>query len=299
VKYVAYRYLTLRGVPLYIVDFVTVLFALLASIVFIFAASNRVAASIIASPEINPAGLNAQLIRIVAKLASMVAVVLLFLWGGQHLGIALATLLTSAGIGGVAVALGAQDTLKTLFGTLTLLTDKPFRVGERILFRDYDGVVEDIGLRSTRLRLLSGPEVTLPNDLLAGNDIENITRRSYIRRSGEIHIPLDTPGKQIEQAVAIVRQELVEHEGSEPERPPHVFFDDFTPEAFRIQFYHWYTSTDFWQFKAFSEKVNFAIVHKFEAEGIPFSLPLRHSFWKHDHDQGPLDVNLCYERKGE
>ncbi|MFC1652324.1 mechanosensitive ion channel family protein, partial [Planctomycetota bacterium] len=260
VKYVAYRYLTLRGFPLYIADFVTILITLIAGIVFIFAASNRIAESIIASPDINPAGLNAQLIRIVAKLASMAAAVLLFLYGGQYLGIAIGTLLASAGIGGVAIALGAQDSLKTLFGTLTLLSDKPFHVGERILFKGYDGVVEDIGLRSTRLRLLSGPQVTLPNDLLAGNDIENITPRPYIRRSGEIHIPLDTPGEKVEQAVTIVRDQLNEHEGLDAERPPRVFFDEFTPTAFRIQFYYWYTSTDFWKFKAYSEKVNFEIL---------------------------------------
>ena len=88
---------------------------------------------------------------------------ILFLIGGQYLGIPVATLLTSAGIGGIAVALGAQDTLKTLFGTVNLLADKPFRVGDRIIVQQYDGEVEDIGLRSTKIRLLNGHQVTLPN----------------------------------------------------------------------------------------------------------------------------------------
>lgn len=296
VKYISYRSLTLRGTPLYISDFVTILITLLATLVVIFAAGDRIAASIIASPHVNPAGLNAQLIRIISKLTSFAVAGILFLVGGQYLGIPVATLLTSAGIGGVAVALGAQDTLKTLFGTLMLLSDKPFLVGERILYNEHDGVVEDIGLRSTRLRLLTGPQVMIPNDQLAGNDIQNLTRRPYMRRVGEIHVPLDTPCEKVVKAVAIIREELDDHEGLDPDRPPRVFFNEFTPDAFSIQFNYWYTSSDYWSFKAFSEKLNFEILRKFEAHGIQFSLPFRHSFWKHDDVQGPLDVTLQGER---
>ena len=292
VKYVGYRYLTMRGKPLYILEFMCELTALLAAIVVVIAASNRIAASIIASPHVNRAGLNAQLIRIMSKLASLVVAVILFLVQGQNLGIPIATLLASAGIGGVAVALSAQNTLKTLFGTLMLLSDKPFRVGERIIFKQYDGVVEDIGIRLTSLRLLSGPQVTIPNDQLAENDILNVSRRPYIRRVGEIHIPLDTPCEKVEQAVTIIRDELQDHEGLDPNHPSRVFFREFTPGAFSIQFIYWYTPPDHWKSKEFSEKLNFEIFRKFEALGIQFSLPLRHSFWKEDDQQGPLDVNL-------
>jgi MscS family membrane protein len=225
-------------------------------------------------------------------LATLVAALIVLLVGGQYLGIPLATLLASAGIGGIALALGAQDTLKTLFGTLNLLSDKPFRVGERILFKGYDGVVEDIGLRSTRLRLLSGPQVTVPNDQLAGNDVENVGRRQYIRRVGEIYIPLDTPHERVLQAVGIVRGELDDHEGMDRDRPPRVHFDEFTPDGFRIRFIYWYSPPDHWRFKAFSERLNLEIFRRFEEQGIQFSLPLRHSFWKHDDAQGPLDVQL-------
>lgn len=292
VKYVGYRYLTIRGTPLYILEFTCELTALVAATLVIVAASNRIAASIIASPHVNPAGLNAQLIRIMAKLASLVVAVILFLVQGQYLGIPIATLLASAGVGGIAVALAAQNTLKTLFGTLMILSDKPFRVGDRIVFKQYDGVVEDIGIRLTSIRLLSGPQVTIPNDQLAENDIENVSRRPYIRRVGEIHIPLDTPCEKVEQAVAIIRDELQDHEGLDPNYPGRVFFHEFTPGSFSIQFTYWYTPPDRWKFREFSEKLNFEIFRKFEALGIQFSLPLRHSFWKQDDQQGPLDVNL-------
>lgn len=291
-KHVAQRYLTIRGNPLYIISFCSTLIALLAGVVVIFATSNRIAESIIASPKINPQGLNAQLIRIVSKLSSIVAGATVFLVGGQYLGIPIGTLLASAGIGGLALAFGAQDTLKTLFGTLMLMADKPFRVGERIVFGSYDGVVEDIGLRSTRIRLLTGHQVTVPNDELSRSDIENVARRPHIRRKGELYIPLDTPCERIEKAVAIVRQKLDNHEGMDPEKPPRVFFLDFTANGFCIQFIYWYTPPEIWKYRAFSEKLNFQIFRAFEAEGIQFSMPFRHTFWKHDTEQGPLDVRV-------
>ena len=289
-KYVAQDYLTVRGDPLYIVSFCSIFVMLLAGLILIFAASNRIAESIIASPRINPHGLNAQLIRIVSKLLSLVAVVTLFLIGGQYLGIPIATLLASAGIGGLAVAFGAQDSLRTLFGTLMLMADKPFRVGERIIFNKYDGVVEDIGLRSTRIRLLTGHQVTVPNGELARSDIENVGRRPHIRRNAEIRIPLDTPCDKVEQAVAIIRKKLDNHEGMTPDYPPRVFFDEFCSNAFSIRFSYWYSPPNHWDFKAFNEKLNFEIFREFEEQGIQFSLPLRHSYWKRDDRQGPLDV---------
>lgn len=299
VEYVGYRHLTMRGTPLYVLEFSTALIALLAAIAVIDAATSRIAASVIASPDINPEGLNAQLIKIVSKLAGLVAVVILFLVGGQYLGIPIATLLASAGIGGIAIALGAQDTLKTLFGTVMLLSDKPFSVGDRIVFKEYEGVVEDIGLRSTQLRLLAGPLVTLPNDQLAGNNIENVSRQQYIRRVGEILVPLDSPCEKMVLALRIVRDALHDREGMDPDHPPRVFFDEFASGAFRVRFYYWYAPPDHWGCREFGDKLNLEIFRRFEAEGIQFSLPLRHSFWKNDDAQGPLDVQLLSQEGRE
>ncbi len=286
-------YLTLRGVPLYVTSFSADLAALLASLVVVFGVSNRIAAIIIASPHINPQGLDAQFIRIVSKLMSMVVSVIIFLEGGHYLGIPVTTLLASAGIGGLAIALAAQDTLKTLFGTIMLLTDKPFRVGERIIVDKYDGVVEDIGLRSTRIRLLTGHQATIPNDELASSDIENVGRRPYIRRIADVHIPLDTPRDRVERAVAIIRAALEDHEGMDPDFPPRVYFFDFTPGAFVIRVIYWYNPPKYWDFLAFGEKVNFEIFRAFEAQGINFSLPTRVTYTTSRSEPSPLEVRLA------
>lgn len=269
------EYITIRGTPLYVISFCSIAVSIFACILLAFVICNRIAEVVISSPSINRNGLNAQLIRIASKLTSVVLTVVVFLVGGQYLGIPVATLLASAGVGGIALALGAQDTLKTLFGTVMLMADKPFRVGERIVFKGYDGVVEDIGLRSTRIRLLSSHLVTIPNDELARMDIENIGRRNYIRRVFDIHIPLDSPCEKLESAVAIIRDQLENHEGYKAEYPPRVFFFEFVPEAFTIRVMYWYHPAEYWAYVAYSEKLNFEIFRAFESQGIRFSLPQR------------------------
>ncbi len=290
--YVTRYYLTVRGTPLYTLTFLSMTTMFFAALVVVFGVSSRIAESIIASPQINPHGLNAQLIRIVSQTLSIVAAAILFVAVGQHLGIPIATLIAGAGIGGVALAFGAQDTLKTLFGTVMLMADKPFRVGERIIFGKYDGVVEDIGLRSTKIRLLTGHQVTIPNGELAGTDIENVGRRPHIRKISDIHIPLDTPREKLEKAIAIIRAALNSHEGMDPKFPARVFFTDFVPTAFNIRVIYWYNPPNYWDFLAFSEKINLEILRAFEEQGIQFSLPFRVAYTSVENEEKPIEVRM-------
>lgn len=294
-RYGIQTYLTVRGDPLLLLSFLSGLAAVLAAFVVVFAVVNRVAESIIASPRIKNQGLNAQLIRIVSQLIGLVASLVLFIVGGQYLGIPVGTLLASAGIFGAAIALSSQDILKSLLGTLTLLGDKPFRVGDRIKFKDYEGWIEDIGLRSTRLRLLEGHLVRLPNDELANNDVENLSKREHIRRNATIHIPLDTPREQVEKAVSVIKEKLENHEGMPPDQPPRVILDEFGSQSFCIRFWYWYSPPDLWRFREFNSRINFEIFREFEEHGIQYSLPFRHTFWKHDAEQGPLDIRVMPE----
>jgi MscS family membrane protein len=289
---VARDYLTIRGDALYVLSFVVHAVITIATVVLAFAVCNRLAEILIASPLVNPQGVNAQLIRVVSRLAGVTLAIGAFLVGGQHLGIPLATLLTSAGIGGIALALGAQDTLKTLFGTVALMADRPFRVGDRISYKDHEGFVEEIGLRSTRIRLLTSHLVTVPNDGLARADIENVGRRTCIRRVADIHLPIDTPRAKVEAALAIVRKEIEGHEGMDPEHPPRVFFADFQPTAFVLRVIYWYHPPDRWAYRAFGEAFNLAVLRAFEKEGIQFSLPWRVAHTSLWSEKEPIDLRI-------
>ncbi len=118
---------------------------------------------------------------------------------------------------------------------MMIILDKPFRVGERIQAKGFDGVVEEIGLRSTKLRLLNGHQATIPNEDMARCDIENIGRRPHIRRVADLPIRLDTPADQAQRAVDIIRELLTDHEGHVPDYPPRVFLNEINRDSLNIR----------------------------------------------------------------
>jgi len=296
-RHVVEYHLTLRGTPLYTISFAANLATFLAALVVVFGVNNRIAETVIAAPQIRSQGLDAQFIRIVSKLLSLVAAVVIFLEGGRYLGIPVTTLLAGAGVGGLALALAAQSTLKDLLGTMMVLLDKPYRVGERIILKHYDGFVDEIGLRSTKIRLLTGHVASIPNDVMAHSEIENVGRRQHIRRISDIHIPLDTPREKVEQAVGTIRTAFENHEGLDPDFPPRVYFNDFNSDSFNIRVIYWYKPPNYWDFLAFSEKVNVTIMRAFEQQEIHFSLPLRITYTATDSQPRPLELRMVHQHR--
>lgn len=282
----------IRGEGLVVLIYITKIATLAASVVVVFGLASRIAETIITSPKINPSGLNAQFIRIITQLFGIFASVFVLLEGAQLLGMPVTTLLASAGVGGLAVALASQSAIKSIFSTVMLMADRPFRVGDRIIIREYDGLVEDIGLRSTRLRLLTGNQVTVPNDVLASNDIENVSRRPHIRRVVDLGIPLDHPLERVEKALEVIRAVLQDHEGMDPDHPPRVHFDELIDDSYNIKIYFWYGPPDFWKFRDFSERVNLEICMALEAEGIDISLPARVAPTSLDGTESKLNVQV-------
>lgn len=291
-KHYVWVYLNIRGDAVYAINFCADVILLLGLIWLIIQVSGRIAESIIALPQIAPGGLDANLIRLIGRVLGIAAAVIMFLEGGRYLGFPITTLIASAGIGGLAIALSAQGLIKGLFGTVSILLDKPYRVGDRIVVHAREGIVEEIGLRSTKIRAMNNHLISIPNDQMADAEIENIGKRTHARRKTEIHIPLDTPRAQVEEAVQCIRAALDNHEGMDPKFPPRVYFAEFSPGAFTIKIYYWFTPPDEWKFMEFSEKINMQIFAAFEDRGIQFSLPARHSYWKEDDQQGPLEIVL-------
>lgn len=105
----------------------------------------------------------------------------------------LSAIIAGLGIGGAAIALASQDLLKNIFGGFTIMFDKPFKIGERVQIDQIDGVVETIGFRSTRVRLLNGQLTTVPNQVIANVAINNVTSRPNLRRDIILLLSLDTP----------------------------------------------------------------------------------------------------------
>ena len=207
-------------------------------------------------------------------------------------GLEIGPLLASLGIGGLAVALAAKDSIANFFGTLTILFDKPFQVGERIVIESYDGVVESVGFRSSRIRTLTGHLVTIPNEKLVNSTVENIGKRPHIRWSTNIGITYDTPPEKVAKAVTILESILADHEGMDPEYPPRVFFNGFNDWSLNIMVMLWYHPADYWSYQVCLQQICLEILRRFREAGIDFAFPSRTVYAAGD-DKRMLKVMLA------
>ncbi len=206
------------------------------------------------------------------------------------------TLLAGLGIGGLAVALAAQDTLKNLFGSFMIMVDKPFAVGDWVVADGVEGFVEEIGSRSTRIRTFPGHLVSVPNERMASINVDNVQRRPGIRRHTSITVTYDTPPDKVQRAVDIIKDILANCEEVHHNYPVRVFFDEFNDVSLNILVNYWYRRNDYWEAKAFDEKVNFMILRAFNEEGIEFAFPTTTTYLAHD-ERRPLKITVTNESK--
>jgi MscS family membrane protein len=210
------------------------------------------------------------MIPVIGKSLKVFVIVIGGLTAAQLLGLPITSVIAGLGIGGVAVALAAQNTLANVFGTITILADRPFRVGDRIQVENTDGAVETIGLRSTRLRTLEGHLVTIPNKTMADSAINNIAMRPNIRQLFTVSLTYDTSTEKMREALAILRDILQRHPLT------HDFivnWKDYGPHSLDIFVAYWAKTTDFKQFLVALEEVNLEIKRRFDAAGLEFAFP--------------------------
>lgn len=239
-----------------------------------------------------PSKLDDMLAPIVSKSLVATIVVLTIVQIAQILsGKEITSILAGLGIGGLAFALAAQDTIKNFFGSMVLLADRPFEVGDRIVVDGTDGIIETVGMRSTRVRTLTGHLVTIPNGELANKSIENISKCPHIRRLFNITITYDTPPEKVREAKSLLEEIMKDHEGMDPEFPPRVYFNDFKDSALNLFCIYWYHPATYWDFLEFGEKVNLQILERFNAAGIDFAFPTQTLHLAGDPNR-PLEVGV-------
>jgi small-conductance mechanosensitive channel len=183
----------------------------------------------------------------------------------------------------IGVGFGSQALINNFIGGLIMLAERPVRLGERITFGNFAGVVEDVGFRCTRLRTDNDHLITIPNSTLVNESIENTARRRTIRRLMNITITYDTPREKVAAAVEAIRDILEEKDIRErihpivgfEELPPRVFFNDYNAESLNIQVVYWYAPVDGWAFMEHSERVNYRIMEEFARLGVEFAFPSR------------------------
>ncbi len=245
-----------------------------------------------ASDDQDDTQIDVMLIPIVGKAIRVTVVILAILQVAQSLSDQpITSILAGIGIGGLALGLAAQDTIRNFFGSLMIFADKPFDVGELINLEDKLGVIMEVGVRTTKIRTLDGHMLTVPNGQLANMTIHNIAKRPFIRRVFDVTITYDTPPDKIDLAVEILKEILDNHVGMHEDFPPRVFFDDLNADSLNIKCFYWFHPPDFWEYMAFTQEVNRQIMRRFNKEGIDFAFPTQTIHLAGDKNR-PLDVGV-------
>jgi MscS family membrane protein len=224
--------------------------------------------------------LDDQLVPFVSKTLKLFLIVTGILVIAQNLGYSISGLVASLGIGGIAVAMAAKDTIANLFGSVMLLVDRPFAVGDWIKTSQFEGVVEEIGFRSTRIRTFARTLVNVPNSILANMVIDNIDARSKRRIKMRIGVTYDTNTEKMQQAIAGIEKILAEHPDVDQEFSL-VKFDNFEDSALSIFLYYFSKSKEWAVYLQVRQEVNMQIMQLLESLGLEFAFPSRTLYIEH------------------
>ena len=220
-----------------------------------------------------------QLFPIVRKSLKVFVIAVGVLVTLDNLGINITAAIASLSIGGLAVGLAAQDTLANLFGAVAVFVDKPFHIGDRIQLEGVDGTVENIGLRSTRVRSLDGHLVAIPNKIMGNAIITNISLRPHIKTMMSVGVTYDTSTAKLKRAIQLLEEIYRAHPQT---HDLIVSFNKFADSALNLQVIHWWKGTDVKQHFAGMQDLNLAIKERFDAEGIEFAFPTQTVYLKQD-----------------
>ena len=201
-----------------------------------------------------------------------VFVVLGLLLTVQSLGYNVSAILSGLGIGGLAFALAAQDTIANLFGSIIVAIDQPFKLGETVKIGANTGLVEDIGLRSTKLRLVDKSLVVIPNKLVSSEAIVNLSRFTARRVEQVLALTYDTTPAQMEALVQEVRG-LIQAEAEVDPASVLVYFRDFSASSLDLWLVYVVKDADFPKHMALRQRLNLAFMRAIEARGLAFAFP--------------------------
>ncbi len=218
--------------------------------------------------------LDDQLVPFIAKTLKIFTAITAVLVIAQNMGYSISGLIASLGIGGIAVAMAARDTIANVFGSVMILIDRPFSIGDWIKTSEFEGVVEEIGFRSTRIRTFAQTLVNVPNSLLANMVIDNIDARAKRRIKMRIGLTYSTTPTQMQQAISGIEALLDAHPGVDKHFKL-VKFDEFEDSSLSIFLYYFSASTDWSEYLQVRQEVNMQIMQLLESMHLDFAFPTR------------------------
>lgn len=196
--------------------------------------------------------------------------VLVLLTVADNVGLDVTALVASLGVGGIAVALAVQSILGDVFASLSIIFDKPFRIGDIVRVGDYTGSVENIGIRTTRLRSLSGEQLVFSNSDLLDSRIQNYGRMYERRASFTLGVTYDTPRETLARIPDMVRETIEAEEGVRFDR---AHFKEYGAYSLNVEAVYYVLSPEYAAYMDIQQRINLEIRRRFEEEGIEFAFP--------------------------
>jgi MscS family membrane protein len=230
--------------------------------------------------------LDDHLVPFVRKSLRVFIVILAGIMVVQNLGYSTSGLLASLGIGGMALAFASKDALANIFGSLMIIFDRPFKIGDVVVADNMEGIVEEVGFRSTKIRTHNKSLISVPNSLIANMPVDNITLSNKRRIRMTIGVTYDTTPTQLREATGRIRSLLREHPGLDAEAVQ-VNFTDFGASSLDILI-QCFTITSNWnEYMDLREDVCLKVMDVLEELGLEFAFPSRTVYLHHADDEAP------------
>lgn len=220
--------------------------------------------------EKSESDLDDQLLPILRKGLHAAVWIMAIIVGLNNAGYDVGALIAGLGIGGLAFALAAQDTVANFFGGVTIFVDKPFTVNDWIIIDGHEGIVEEVGIRSTRIRTFPGRLITIPNKVFAESAIENVSVEPSRRVILMLGLTYDTSHERIQEALDILKA-IHEEKREHLEEKVLTLFDSFGDFSLNVKFaYYIKKGEDVFQTNS---TINMEILKRFNAAGLDFAFP--------------------------
>ena len=213
--------------------------------------------------------LDDQLLPILSKGIKMIIWVMAIIIGLNNAGYDVAALIAGLGIGGLALAMAAKDTVSNVFGGFTIFTDQPFKINDRIKIAGFDGTVIEIGVRSTRLKTLEGRIVTIPNAKFADAPVENVSREPSRKVKLDLGLTYSMSPEQLQTAMDILK--TINQENSSTEDNPVISFNAFGDFAMNVMFIYYIRKGE--SIADTQTLINMEILRQFNQAGLEFAFP--------------------------
>jgi MscS family membrane protein len=213
--------------------------------------------------------LDDQLMPIISKGVKMIIWAMAIIIGLNNAGYDVAALIAGLGIGGLALAMAAKDTVSNVFGGVTIFTDQPFKIGDRIKVAGYDGTVIEIGVRSTRLKTLEGRIVTMPNAKFADAPVENISWEPSRKVVVCLGLTYDTQPDQMQHAMDTLTE--INQSNASTEEDAIIFFSGFGDFSMNITFIYYIKKGE--SIAGTQSEINLQVLRLFNEKGLEFAYP--------------------------